>query len=707
MGAVYLARDQKLNRLVALKVLLGSVGQSSSQVEQFHAEAHAAAPLTHRNIVRIYQAGIEDSVPYIAMEYVDGEPLDRFLRRKGTLHWQTALYIGGEIAAALDCAHEHGVIHRDVKPSNVMLDRAGRVRLTDFGIARMGTTGAGPQSRFVGTPQYMSPEQCTAAKVGPRSDLFSLGVCIYQMIANRMPFEGESSMALIKAICTETPPRLNRLNPEVPDDVARLVAYLMEKEPDARPLSAGFVYESAKKLRQETGDTSAVAESITEFLKTETEIRPFSRIYERKHGSTKKRSTVRRRTRSRGRWGRVAAVFAVAALSAAAFAAPLVMAVQARTVPSQAMPLLSETRFEITDAGERIVTLNMPSFETQSLEWSGPDEQLLVRVAGKAGGLSEREEGLLSIDVQSGSVVSRISPAAYRETAYRPAGIGIESGSGNVYMALRSFDGEQVHVLRQTPDSAIPDPEAVLTIPAQRWFAPDGTSGRVIASPAGDGDLLLVLWQAGAGWTLHEHHTGDLERDNPGVVRTSAREPIARDSVSYSPDGRHIVYERVADDGNGELWIMAANATSVDGDLIALRVISETVSIDSAGEHIAFVTTGQGRFGRVLRVVRLSTGETIARIGDATLSRQAWNGATGELTFVSTPEGSDRPHLYLLNVQRPDQPVLLHERIPGAGHRYAVSPSGRWIASAGGSEDRIYVVPWNRGTGSDERHGLR
>jgi serine/threonine-protein kinase len=128
MGSVYLARDIKLRRHVALKVLLGSLARTPSIVKQFRAEAQAAAPLNHPNIVRIYSAGMESGTPYIAMEFVDGEPLDRFLGRHGKISWDVALHVGAQVAAALDCAHQHGIVHRDVKPSNILVDRKGGVR---------------------------------------------------------------------------------------------------------------------------------------------------------------------------------------------------------------------------------------------------------------------------------------------------------------------------------------------------------------------------------------------------------------------------------------------------------------------------------------------------------------------------------------------------------------------------------------------------
>ncbi len=134
---MYLAEDTALRRYVALKVLLGNLARNPSLVRLMQLEAKAAAPLQHPNIVRIYSAGIDQGTPYISMEYVEGEPLDRFLKRHGRLHWTNAFYIAGQVAEALRYTHSRGVIHRDVKPANILLDRNGRARLTDFGIANI------------------------------------------------------------------------------------------------------------------------------------------------------------------------------------------------------------------------------------------------------------------------------------------------------------------------------------------------------------------------------------------------------------------------------------------------------------------------------------------------------------------------------------------------------------------------------------------
>lgn len=180
--------------------------------------------MRHPNIVGIYEAGIRRHALY-RDGVCGGRTLDRFLRRRGKpLHWQNALHIALQVAEALDCAHGLGITHRDVKPANILLDHHGRVRLSDFGIARLCQDADNEDSDtgrsgseilpFKGTPDYMSPEQCRGdAVIGLQADLYSLGVTLYQMITGRMPFESRSTIALINAILTSSPPRLTQLVP--------------------------------------------------------------------------------------------------------------------------------------------------------------------------------------------------------------------------------------------------------------------------------------------------------------------------------------------------------------------------------------------------------------------------------------------------------------------------------------------------------------
>jgi len=243
MGAVYLAQDEGLERRLALKVMLPSAASDPMSKERFLREARASAAVKHDNVVTIYQVGEDRGIPFIAMEYLAGTPLDHFLARKGRLTIPQALRVGLEAAEGLAAAHTLGMIHRDIKPANIWLEAPrGRIKILDFGIARkiieqpgLGLTNAGT---VVGTPGYMSPEQARGKQLDPRSDLFSLGVVLYQLTTGRMPFEGESVLAVLTALAVDDPIPVRSLNPEVPPQFEALIHRMLAKRPDSRPPSA-------------------------------------------------------------------------------------------------------------------------------------------------------------------------------------------------------------------------------------------------------------------------------------------------------------------------------------------------------------------------------------------------------------------------------------------------------------------------------------
>ncbi len=253
MGAVYLAFDEGLDRQVALKVMLPEAAADPAAKERFIREARAAAAVRNDHVVTIYQVGEDEGIPFIAMEFLTGYPLDHYLARKGRLTVPQALRIGVEASEGLAAAHALGLIHRDIKPANLWLESPrGRVKILDFGIARR--LGDGPQAGLtgtgivIGTPGYMSPEQARGKALDPRSDLFSLGVLLYQLTTGRMPFEGDSTLAVLTALATEAPLPVQTQNTDIPGGFAALIHRLLEKHPDARPASACAVAEELRAL---------------------------------------------------------------------------------------------------------------------------------------------------------------------------------------------------------------------------------------------------------------------------------------------------------------------------------------------------------------------------------------------------------------------------------------------------------------------------
>ncbi|MFJ7075347.1 protein kinase [Streptomyces sp. NPDC098781] len=255
MAAVHLAYDSVLDRQVAIKTLHTELGREQAFRERFRREAQAVAKLTHTNIVSVFDTG-EDTVdgmttPYIVMEYIEGRPLssvfDDDVRQLGAVPADKALKITADVLAALEISHEMGLVHRDIKPGNVMLNKRGVVKVMDFGIARAmqsGVTSMTQTGMVVGTPQYLSPEQALGRAVDARSDLYSVGIMLFQLVTGRLPFDADSPLAIAYAHVQEEPVAPSTINRALPPAVDALVARALKKNPNER-------FPSAEAMRDE------------------------------------------------------------------------------------------------------------------------------------------------------------------------------------------------------------------------------------------------------------------------------------------------------------------------------------------------------------------------------------------------------------------------------------------------------------------------
>ncbi|HEX5444345.1 MAG TPA: serine/threonine-protein kinase [Pirellulales bacterium] len=244
MGIVLRAFDAKLSRVVAVKVLAPELAAQPSARRRFVREAQAAAAVTHPHVVTIHAVD-EDQFPYLVMECIEGQSLQDKIERAGPLRLAEVLRIGTQIAEGLAAAHKQGLVHRDVKPANILLENGvERVKITDFGLARaaddVSITRPGEIS---GTPQFMSPEQASGERIDQRSDLFSLGCVLYAMCAGRPPFRADSMAAIVKKICDEAPQPLAEIDPQIPDWLAQTIERLLAKDPNQRIQSADEVAE--------------------------------------------------------------------------------------------------------------------------------------------------------------------------------------------------------------------------------------------------------------------------------------------------------------------------------------------------------------------------------------------------------------------------------------------------------------------------------
>lgn len=236
MGVVYQAHDPQIDRTVAVKVLRPDRLTSQAFVDRFLKEARAIGRLSHPHIVTIFDAGEDQGTIYIAMEYLEGEPFNEVIR-SGRLTVDQCVEIARQIAATLDYAHRRGIVHRDIKPSNIILTKDNQVKLTDFGIARIEESAAGQQTQageILGTPLYMSPEQVMGQPVDGRSDLFSLGVILYEMIVGRRPFSGNNLAAIFRAITQDAPEPPSSADPFLPNPLSDLILKSLAKQPDER-----------------------------------------------------------------------------------------------------------------------------------------------------------------------------------------------------------------------------------------------------------------------------------------------------------------------------------------------------------------------------------------------------------------------------------------------------------------------------------------
>jgi serine/threonine protein kinase len=240
-GVVYAAWDRQLERDVAIKALRHDLFQSADMLERFRRETRVVANLRHPNIVPIFAVGDADGLAYMVMPLVKGETLRSVLRREGTMEVEPALRLAVGVARALETAHAAGVVHRDVKPENLMIeDTKRRVSLMDFGIARVldgsaALTGAG---LAIGTPAYMSPEQARGGQVDPRSDIYALGIVAYEMLAGAPPFDAENLVELLHLQLTAEPPAIHDRRADVPADAEAAIMRCLEKNPDDRFASA-------------------------------------------------------------------------------------------------------------------------------------------------------------------------------------------------------------------------------------------------------------------------------------------------------------------------------------------------------------------------------------------------------------------------------------------------------------------------------------
>jgi serine/threonine-protein kinase len=265
MGEVYKAYDKELDRTVAIKLVLADLAEEPETMQRFKQELLMASKISHKNILRIHDLGDVEGTKFISMAYVEGEDLHHVLKREGRLPLERALKITRQLCGALAAAHAEDVVHRDLKPQNVLIDKADNIYVSDFGLAKSLEVGAAGMTRtgdLLGTPRYMAPEQALRKRVDHRADLYSLGLIIYEMVTGTVPFTGDSAIQVMLMRINEKPKSPKELNPDLPDYLVRIIMRCLEREPERRYQNAGEILADLDAERASASRTTLSMRSV-------------------------------------------------------------------------------------------------------------------------------------------------------------------------------------------------------------------------------------------------------------------------------------------------------------------------------------------------------------------------------------------------------------------------------------------------------------
>ena len=264
MANVYKARCHRLNRLVAIKILKSDLADNADFRRRFHDESQAVAQLSHANIVSVYDVSTNPDREYIVMELIDGITLKQYMERRGRMDWRESLHFITQIMRGLSHAHSRGIIHRDIKPQNIMVLRDGSVKVADFGIACLANQGQTLTQEALGSVHYISPEQARGDRIDARSDIYSAGVVLYEMLTGRLPFEGESAVSVAIQHLSSIPLAPREINPDIPEQLELICMKAMNSDPNKRYASADAMIEDLEKFRRDPSvDMDYIRQELT------------------------------------------------------------------------------------------------------------------------------------------------------------------------------------------------------------------------------------------------------------------------------------------------------------------------------------------------------------------------------------------------------------------------------------------------------------
>jgi hypothetical protein len=577
------------------------------------------------------------------------------------------------------------------------------VRLTDFGIARMCTVEQpGSDPKIIGTPQYMSPEQCAGEDVAHSTDLFSLGVTLYQMIAGKLPFKAESPQALMRLIASQTESRLNRIVPDVPDDVARLVAHLLEKGPGKRPASAREVSQTIERLQVEDGGRSAIPQALAAYVREQAHDSPL-RVLTPPPTKEKSKPTQPDFPRT-SNWDRrilTGAAFAVAALACATVASTWLAF---RGAPAAApAPEIDSCTYTKQPDGTLLAALPANDFRANRIGWAGRERALLVEAVGQPTSMARGATGILAILPDRQECLSVASPAgaSLAVGAASAEAVPLALGSG-----IRWTDAIPAILLGQR--TASDERKISGLVYVQRWneaapalnpaaaFASAGYSGadaleanarcvQAVLRPDGGAICMVIEREDGTNCLAEQRVYGS----SPIDTLTENGPRIVSESVQYTPSGDRVIFVRQDKRAKQELWSTPTNGGA--STLLAIGYFNGEASISPSGDRVAAAWSAAPGAAAELRILSASDGTTLQRLGDATVGHDAWL-PTGNGLVAAARDTNGLRQLCLKDPANPRDSRTLTALDSGVGNATAVSADGAWAAGIADGEAGIRVV---------------
>jgi predicted Ser/Thr protein kinase len=709
MGVVYRARDLSLDRIVAIKVLREELRSHEHIVSRFQREARAAATLDHPNIVQLYAISGHEEVPYFSMEYIDGAALSTVMQGYNRIPWRQALGIAEQIAAALASAHHKQIVHRDIKPANILIGRKGRAYITDFGIAKILTadTQLTVDGSRLGTPQYMSPERCRNEEVTDSSDIYSLGIVLFQMIAGTLPYQATSKVDMVRKILGDAPARLKQYEPDIPDDVERLVAHLIEKKPQDRPESAEQVIELISRVRSgrpldEGG--SQLASALAEFRDTMTSSgsdhpTPLDITTIAQDDAPIGTNRVWRDLPGPLRFAFTACAVALAAVGAGSMVAMLVNHNRAQ----QALQLEGEQNiWEVSqavasffDAEDGVIRtkIELPDFSPIDFGWAPDGSRAYVTLEGLADTPRAGQRALVGLNPETREARLTIPPTGLARgsrvyPSFSVLGFGRNAPSDSALAAdyilrhtiidptnsaqsLQLFGGDWIGPVRTPPGDSIPP----LVEPIEALDGVDLTRVQaVVVDPAGEWIAIAIQSLDHANSSFVGTWDGHSESAKRIFRRTELGPRIT--ALTIAPEGDRIAFLREDGEDEYSLWMIYTDDTAYETEsyLGNGRLTLHEDAFDPRYAALVITeTSDQGESS--LRIVGDSTGETEADLGLGSMA--AWH-PTGNYLIATAPDHRSNAQVWRIERNAPNTRSQLTHLSEGTVDTLALSKDGAW-----------------------------